>query len=186
MITHHFVTILLIVFSYLLNFSRIGSVILLIHDAADIFLESAKVFNYISKARGREWAKHVCDIMFALFAITFFVTRLVFFPRYVIYDVLYVSPITFNNDWFGYWTFAALLIILECLHIFWFYLVLKMVKLLKRYKNIRTNHLHRCIVSLPLVLKRMNDLTTRMKLLEKIQENLLFLLLIKVKVNNEL
>ena len=127
MIIHHVVTILLIVFSYLLNFSRIGTVILLLHDAADVFLESAKCFNYISKAKGREWAKNVCDAVFALFAITFFITRLVFFPRYVIYDVLFVSPITFNNDWFGYWTFAGLLIILECLHIFWFYLVAKMI-----------------------------------------------------------
>ena len=110
-----------------MNFSRIGSVILLLHDAADVFLESAKCFNYASKVKGREWAKTVCDVMFALFAITFFVTRLVFFPRFVIYDVLFVSPITFNNDWFGYWTFAGLLITLECLHIFWFYLVMRMV-----------------------------------------------------------
>jgi very-long-chain ceramide synthase len=127
MIVHHLVTIMLIVFSYLLNFSRIGSVILLLHDIADVFLESAKCFNYISRAKGRQWAKTVCDALFAIFAITFFVTRLVLFPRYVIYDVIFVSPITFNNDWFGYWTFAGLLITLECLHIFWFYLVLKMI-----------------------------------------------------------
>lgn len=127
MIVHHMVTILLIVFSYLLNFSRIGSIILLLHDLSDVFLESAKCFNYISKAKGRKWAKYICDVMFAIFAITFFLTRLVYFPRYVIYDVLFVSPITFNNDWFGYWTFAGLLIILESLHIFWFYLVAKML-----------------------------------------------------------
>jgi len=127
MTIHHLVTIMLIVFSYVMNFTRIGSVILLLHDTADVFLESAKCFNYISKAKGREWAKNVCDIMFAFFAVTFFITRLVLFPRYVIYDVLFVAPVTMNNDFSAYWIFACLVIALELLHIFWFYLVVKMV-----------------------------------------------------------
>jgi hypothetical protein len=45
---HHAVTITLITISYLINLQRIGAIIMLVHDIADIFLESAKLCNYIS------------------------------------------------------------------------------------------------------------------------------------------
>ena len=127
MIVHHVVTILLITCSYLLNFSRIGSAILLLHDAADIFLESAKCLNYTAKAKGHEWADTAKDVVFGVFAITFFVSRLVYYPRFVVYDVLYVLPIYYNNDWAGYYWFAGLLCTLELLHIFWFSLIFLMI-----------------------------------------------------------
>ena len=127
MIIHHFVTILLLVCSYLLNFSRIGSAIVLIHDVADIFLESAKCFNYTGKVKGREWASTVTDIVFGCFAITFFLSRLVYYPRFVVYDVLFILPSYYNNDWAGYYWFGGLLCTLQALHIFWFYLIARMI-----------------------------------------------------------
>lgn len=39
MLIHHIVTILLMGFSYTTSFFRIGAVIVLVHDVADIFLE---------------------------------------------------------------------------------------------------------------------------------------------------
>ena len=39
MVVHHIVTVLLLVFSYNTGFFRIGCVIILLHDLADIFLE---------------------------------------------------------------------------------------------------------------------------------------------------
>jgi len=127
MILHHVTTISLIVLSYLTNYTRVGTSILLLHDLADVFLESAKIFNYSSNAKGHEWAKHVCDVLFIIFAVTFFVTRLIIYPRYIIYSVLFEAPNEFGVEWVGFWVFAGLLVILQGLHIFWFYLIGRMI-----------------------------------------------------------
>ena len=39
MLVHHFATISLITFSYANNMLRIGTLVMCVHDAADIFLE---------------------------------------------------------------------------------------------------------------------------------------------------
>lgn len=135
MILHHVSTIILVLFSYLTNYTRVGAAILFLHDIADIFLEAAKIFNYLSKgvdsnkrAWIRSWAKTCCDILFALFAIIFFITRLVIYPKYILYSIIYETPVYFNVfEWFGYWIFAVLLIVLQFLHIFWFYLIVVMI-----------------------------------------------------------
>lgn len=126
MVIHHLATILLIVGSYMTSFTRIGASILLLHDYSDILLESAKIFNYISKAKGGKWACTVCDTLFALFAISFAITRLIFYPRYLVYSLLYEAPAILGT-WPGYPLFAVLLLVLQGLHIFWFYLILRMI-----------------------------------------------------------
>jgi hypothetical protein len=40
---HHLATVLLLVYSYYVNLSRLGVMILLIHDVSDIFMEAAKL-----------------------------------------------------------------------------------------------------------------------------------------------
>ncbi len=128
MITHHFVTIILIIASYISGFFRIGASILFLHDLADIFLEIAKVFNYTSKPAGQRWMKTwIVDPLFAVFAVTFFVTRLVFFPKNILYSVFADGYGTFDCDWFGCSTFIGLLFALQFLHVFWFYLIARMV-----------------------------------------------------------
>lgn len=127
MLVHHFATIGLIVFSYISNFTRVGTVILLLHDTSDVFLESAKCFNYVSKAPGRKWASVFCDTLFAMFAVSFFVTRLVLFPRNVLYSVLVEGPNALGSDFPGFLVFVGLLLVLQLLHVFWFYLIARMV-----------------------------------------------------------
>lgn len=73
MFTHHIVTISLMAFSYLENYPRIGSLILVLHDGADFWLELAKIAKYASLQR-------ICDSSFIIFALVWFVTRLVIFP----------------------------------------------------------------------------------------------------------
>jgi len=42
MIIHHFATIVLMYFSWVLNFVRIGTIVLAVHDAADTWLAVSK------------------------------------------------------------------------------------------------------------------------------------------------
>lgn len=127
MILHHCITIILIVSSYLTNFTRIGTSILLTHDFADVFLEIGKCFNYTSKTpEFKSWASKITDSLFACFTLSFFYTRLVLFPRYLVYSLVYEAP-DIMGMWSGYYLFASMLIGLQCLHIFWFYLIARMI-----------------------------------------------------------
>lgn len=128
MILHHVATILLIFMSYLTQFTRIGTAILLVHDSADIFLESAKCFNYCKKGRpGSKWPSIGCDTLFGCFAVVFFISRLVIYPRNHVYSLVVEAPAMMGGIWTGYYAYAGLLITLQLLHVFWFYLVAKMV-----------------------------------------------------------
>mmetsp|Transcript_15117 Transcript_15117/g.33337 ORF Transcript_15117/g.33337 Transcript_15117/m.33337 type:complete len:384 (+) Transcript_15117:84-1235(+) len=127
MILHHLITIALITISFLNNFTRIGSVILLLHDVADVFLEAGKGLNYISKAKGGKWLAPIVDSIFGLFAVSFFVTRLVLYPRYILWSMSTEGYGHFGGGWPVGWSFVVLLFALQFLHIFWFYLIMRMV-----------------------------------------------------------
>lgn len=128
MFLHHIITISLITASYLTNYTRIGVSIMLIHDLSDIFLEVAKVFNYTSKVKEfKWWAKNLCDLFFVTFAIVFFVTRLMIYPRYILYSVIVEGVEQFGCEFGGCYVFIGLLSALQCLHIFWFYTIFVML-----------------------------------------------------------
>ncbi len=79
MFVHHAATILLMSFSWTCNFFKVGTLVLIIHDIADIFLESAKLCKYGG-------AKKVSEALFASFAASWFITRLGIFPTWIIYS----------------------------------------------------------------------------------------------------
>ncbi|XP_076134863.1 ceramide synthase 4a isoform X3 [Alosa pseudoharengus] len=118
-IIHHIATIFLIGFSYCSNYVRVGTLVMLVHDSSDFLLESAKMFNYGG------WRK-TCDVLFVMFAVIFLVTRLVVFPTRIVYTTL-VDSLDFFAPFFGYYFFNALLLVLQALHIFWAWLILRMV-----------------------------------------------------------
>ena len=70
---HHIITISLLMFSYLCNFHRVGSLVLLLHDCADYWLELAKMALYAKLAK-------LCDPLFIIFTVVWFLTRLLLFP----------------------------------------------------------------------------------------------------------
>ncbi|XP_064424672.1 ceramide synthase 2 [Latimeria chalumnae] len=117
-IVHHVATIFLISFSYCANYIRVGTLVMAIHDAADYLLESAKMFNYSG------W-RRTCDALFIVFATVFIFTRLVIFPSKVIYSTYFHSMEIFQ-PFFGYYFFNVLLMVLQLLHLFWAYLILRM------------------------------------------------------------
>lgn len=127
MILHHFVTLVLLIFSFCCGFTRIGTFILIIHDAADIFLEFGKTLNYIALARKDKTLGFICDLCFAAFAITFGVTRLFIYPTRVLYPVFYTCELYYGYAFDMLIIFKVFLSILQCLHIFWFYLIMRMV-----------------------------------------------------------
>uniref|UniRef100_A0AAY4DLR0 Ceramide synthase 2a n=1 Tax=Denticeps clupeoides TaxID=299321 RepID=A0AAY4DLR0_9TELE len=117
-IVHHVATITLISFSWCVNYIRAGTLIMLLHDSADYLLESAKMFNYAG------WRK-ACNYIFIIFAVVFIISRLIFFPFWIMYTT-WVYPLTIYKPFFGFYFFNGLLLVLLCLHIFWAVLIVRM------------------------------------------------------------
>jgi hypothetical protein len=118
MFLHHVCTVYLITFSYLSNKMRIGIWVLFVHDLSDIFMEMAKLTLYMQ-------VKVVPDLIFVLFAISFFVMRLVIFPGRVIRSCF----VDYWNDSIegGYRAPVYFLCVLVGLHSYWMFLILKMI-----------------------------------------------------------
>ena len=83
-----------------------------------VFLNWAKLFKYLGKA----WDT-LCTLTFVTFVIVFFVSKLVFLPIIVIpsgfWEAMQVEP---SIPGFG--AMNAALVVLQCLHVFWFVLIL--------------------------------------------------------------
>lgn len=119
-LVHHWATLTLLSFSWCANYIRIGTLVLLVHDASDVLLESAKMFNYAG------W-ETTCNSIFVVFALVFVVTRLIIFPFWLIHCT-WVYPLDQFEPFFGYYFFNVMLMVLLLLHVFWASLILRMVK----------------------------------------------------------
>jgi hypothetical protein len=117
MFIHHVTTIALLCFSWTCNLFRCGTLVLIIHDFADIFLESAKLCHYAK-------LNTVCDIIFAIFAVCWIITRLGIFPIWILYSTTVEAP-QMLEMFPAYYIFNVLLTILLVLHVIWTYFILK-------------------------------------------------------------
>ncbi|XP_040189163.1 ceramide synthase 2 [Rana temporaria] len=117
-IIHHVATIILISFSWCANYIRVGTLVMVIHDSSDFFLESAKMFNYAG------WIDAGNNI-FVVFALVFIITRIIILPFWILHCT-WVYPLEIYAPFFGYYFFNVMLWVLQCLHIFWAYLILGM------------------------------------------------------------
>ncbi|XP_008550481.1 ceramide synthase 6 [Microplitis demolitor] len=117
MFIHHKATIMLMSFSWVCNLTRIGSLVLVVHDCADIFLEAAKMAKYANYQK-------TCDAIFCIFTILWLITRMVIYPMWIIYSTSVSAP-TIVTMFPAYYIFNSLLILLFVLHTIWTYLILK-------------------------------------------------------------
>ena len=117
-ILHHIVTMFLLTFSYCANFFRIGTLVMVLHDSSDVFLELAKLFVYMKKSI-------LADITFGCFAVTFLFTRCYLYPTLVLHTT-WVKSMWLYTPFPGYYFFNFFLFALMILNLFWSYLILKM------------------------------------------------------------
>jgi len=119
MFIHHLTTIALMAFSWTCNLTRVGTLVLGIHDCADIFLEAAKMCKYTNYQK-------LCDLLFACFALTWVVTRLGVYPTWILYSTTIEAP-QIVEMFPAYYIFNGLLSILLVLHVIWTYFILKII-----------------------------------------------------------
>ncbi|XP_038213081.1 ceramide synthase 5-like isoform X1 [Zerene cesonia] len=117
MFVHHIATIALLSFSWVCNLHRIGTLVLLVHDCADIFLEAAKAAKYANYQK-------FCDAIFTIFTVLWIITRLGIYPFYIIWSTSIRAPMLLPM-FAAYYIFNSLLCLLLCLHMVWTWLILQ-------------------------------------------------------------
>ncbi|XP_008067205.1 ceramide synthase 3 [Carlito syrichta] len=128
-VVHHLAAISLMSFSWCANYIRSGTLVMFVHDVADIWLESAKMFSYAG------W-RHTCNTLFFIFSAMFFISRLIVFPFWILYCTL-ILPLHYLEPFFSYIFLNFQLILLQILHLYWGYFILKMLKRCIFTKNIK-------------------------------------------------
>jgi len=122
MLLHHAATFALLAVSFHFSFLRVGAVIEVLHDACDVWMEAAKLCNY-ARLRAASTA------LFLVFMASWLALRMAYFPFVVIRSTsLEASALL---EWYGpsaanraIWAgFNALLLVLQALHVYWFYFI---------------------------------------------------------------
>ncbi|KHJ94061.1 Longevity-assurance protein [Oesophagostomum dentatum] len=83
LIIHHFVTIGLLSSSFLINFVRVGTLVLISHDVADILLEFGKLTRYDRHLKG------LTNACFVVFLTGWMITRLGYYPLVLVRSALF-------------------------------------------------------------------------------------------------
>ncbi len=117
LLIHHAATLTLLLSSYLANRTRYGAVIMLLHDVSDPFMEISKLGLYLDW----EW---LSTLAFPMFAAVFVYTRNWLYPRYIVAKVWGL-----RTHYVYWWPTFTCLCILAVLHVYWSYLILKILYL---------------------------------------------------------
>ncbi|CAD6187242.1 unnamed protein product [Caenorhabditis auriculariae] len=127
MLAHHFITLSLITISWSMNMVRVGSLVLLSHDAVDILIDLAKIFRYAGNEKALMYT-FICVL------VVWVLTRLVYYPFWVLNSVWFDAPSLIQADysWLNVTELPVvpriimvLLSLLLVLHIFWTYILFK-------------------------------------------------------------
>merc|ERR1712032_904793 len=130
MMLHHLVTVTVIYISYIYGWNRVGVVVMVLLDPADVPLHLAKLCKYIADAKGLYIWQFIADRLFEMFALVFFVTRLVCYG-YVCWSA-HIEATRYFPKGLPEWTCVGLLYTLLALQLYWFFLIIKVaVKLIR-------------------------------------------------------
>jgi len=156
---HHIYTVVLLAGSWLTIEQRIGSLVLFLHDIGDIFLPIGKMFTY-SEDHTKKTRSHLTYqlvqaagiFFFVLFIISFGIPRLYYFGGVVyrtMYDVHWTvcCGVLANGTCgacpapFFQASLACILFLLWPMHVFWFYLIMRMaIKVVSGvYQDVRSD-----------------------------------------------
>ncbi|EMD40841.1 hypothetical protein CERSUDRAFT_131154 [Gelatoporia subvermispora B] len=124
MMTHHVITVVLMIGSYAYNFTRVGCLIMFLMDWCDIFLPLAKMLRYLSFTT-------LCDATFVWFMISWLVTRHALFIVAIksTFDARNIVPPLWDDErghcttrevWFG---FFLMLVALQFIQLMWFWMI---------------------------------------------------------------
>eukprot|EP00775_Hariotina_reticulata_P007298 gene7298-7511_t len=122
---HHLVTLGVMYYSWWANFTRAGLMVMLLHDISDILLEGAKLAKYADK-------EQLALQLFVSFALSWIILRVIIFPYMVVFRML-VDPIIYiavpyNIDAQPHYSILGTLhLLLFFLHLYWTYLILKVI-----------------------------------------------------------
>ncbi|CAH8465002.1 unnamed protein product [Heterobilharzia americana] len=129
LVIHHLLAILLLEGSLVLRLHRMGVLVLFLHDLCDVFLELAKVNIYLRIRHGKTHPIHmtIANIFFVLFAASWVVLRLYWYPLKVLYATSWGAYIALvGRESRGFLFFNSLLWGLFLMHIYWFTFILRM------------------------------------------------------------
>lgn len=138
MFAHHVITVGLMAGSFLDDKMSIGVVILFLHDLSDIPTDLLKMSNYL----GWDGAKgfFMTEVSFISLVVSWPLIRMYWFPQVILQS--FNSRDNCQPETHGYWTGPGIsyncwalrtsLLILACMHVYWYYLMLRILyKILK-------------------------------------------------------
>uniref|UniRef100_A0A7E4UZF9 TLC domain-containing protein n=1 Tax=Panagrellus redivivus TaxID=6233 RepID=A0A7E4UZF9_PANRE len=130
LVLHHVITIMLLSVSWTINFVRIGTLVLICHDISDIILEAGKLVRYYGSP------SFITNCFFFAFLISWFVTRLGYFPFVLLRSGLFEAADLIQPDYKILNLYQVphiprviilMLLCLLVLHVFWTVIIMKIV-----------------------------------------------------------
>jgi ceramide synthetase len=123
LVAHHIATVILIAYSYYLNVTRVGVMVLVCHEANGIFLEAAKMARYAKVSEA------ISTALFVTYMLSWFATGIYAFGFMVIRSALFESQEHFaeiNVSIEPHWAILnGFLLFLSVLHIYWSCLIIQ-------------------------------------------------------------
>ncbi|KAI0347087.1 longevity assurance proteins LAG1/LAC1 [Trametopsis cervina] len=125
MMTHHVITVVLMLGSYFYNYTRVGCLVMMLMDLCDIFLPIAKMLRYLNLST-------ICDVVFVCFMLSWFITRHVlclFTIKSAYSDAPRIIPRIWDPSRGHFMTkgvyigFNAMLISLQLIQLMWFAII---------------------------------------------------------------